>query len=123
MKILSNGALALTLAVTLICLSGCTPSIEGNYSNANGTIVLDLKSDDKASLTFLGETKSCFYQQAKNQIKCLCAKATRQCFTRHEDGSLTGPGAVGVLQKTKNKANTSSHLFTPLPSAIRVVQT
>ena len=100
MKILSNGALALTLAVTLICLSGCTPSIEGTYSNANGTIVLDLKSDDKASLTFLGETKSCFYQQAKDQISVVCEGDTTM-FTRHEDGSLTGPGAVGVLQKTK----------------------
>ena len=100
MKIRSNAALAVTLAVALICFSGCTPSIEGTYSNANGSIVLDLKSGDKASLTVLGETKSCFYQEAKDQISVVCEGDTT-VFTRHGDGSLTGPGAVGVLQKTK----------------------
>lgn len=100
MKILGNAVLAVTFAAALICLSGCTASIEGTYSNANGTIVLDLKSGDKASLTFLGETKSCFYKQAKDQVSVVCEGDTTM-FTRHEDGSLTGPGGVGVLQKTK----------------------
>ena len=100
MKILSTAALAVTLAVALICLSGCTPSIEGTYSSANGTIVLDLKSDEKASLTFLGQTRSCFYKEARDQVSVVCEGDTTM-FTRNEDGSLTGPGAVGVLQKTK----------------------
>lgn len=90
---------AISLVIILTGMSACN-SVVGTYSNPNGTIVLDLKSGGKASLTLLGESKPCTYTQEKDQITVDC-EGDKTVFTNHDDGSLTGPGAVGVLKKSK----------------------
>ena len=91
---------ALVLTPLLLFMTCCTPGAEGTYSNENGSIVLDLKGGEKATLTFLGESKDCFYKQSKEQIQVVCGGDTTN-FSVHEDGSLTGPGGIGRLQKSK----------------------
>jgi len=63
--------LAISLASITVAISGCNSRV-GTYSNENGTIVLDLKSGGKASLTFLGESKPCSYSEEKNQVTVAC---------------------------------------------------
>jgi hypothetical protein len=98
-RILVKPVLAITLTPVFVFINGCTPSIQGTYANGNGSIVLDLKSGEKATLTFMGESKDCFYKQGKEQIQVVCDGDTTN-FSVHDDGSLTGPGQIGRLQKS-----------------------
>ena len=99
-KILRRSVPAVVLTPLLVFMNCCTPGPEGTYSNENGSIVLDLKGEEKATLTFMGESKDCFYKQSKPQIQVVCGGDTTN-FTLHDDGSLTGPGGIGRLQKSK----------------------
>jgi hypothetical protein len=95
------GKLALfAVLATATFASSCTNPYVGTYSNANGSIVLDIKSGDKASLTLMGETKQCTYQAEKEQLTLDCG-GDKLVFTKHDDGSLTGPGMIGMLKKSK----------------------
>ncbi len=88
----------LTIALVIFAASGCN-SLVGTYSNANGSIVLDLKSGGKASLTFKGESKPCTYTKEKEQVTVDC-EGNKTVFTIRDDRSLTGPGLIGVLKKS-----------------------
>ena len=71
---------------------------------ANGAMMLELKAEGKASMTFMGDTKQCTYTVKEKQIPVVCAGDTME-FTVHDDGSLTGPpgGFVPILKKSEKK--------------------
>ena len=78
--------------------------VEGTYTDPGGSMLLELKSGGKASLTFMGDTKQCTYTVNDKKIPVVCAGDTIE-FTVHDDGSLTGPpgGFVPVLKKSEKK--------------------
>lgn len=87
------------VALSLVVIA-CGSKVEGTYSNANGLAALDLKSGGKATATLMGETASCTYTVANKQINLDCDK-DKSVFKINDDGSLTGPGFLGVMRKAK----------------------
>src|SRR5205814_247872 len=74
------------------------------YSQAAGgmPIVLDLKSGDKANFSMSGEDLACTYKVNEDKLALDCSpNGEKLDFTIHDDGSLTGPGMVGILKKGK----------------------
>lgn len=95
--------LILAALASLAFLSGCS-SLNGTYADPTGAIVLDLRSGDKASLTFMGETASCGWTSSGKQITLNCpGQAGKTIFTVGDDGSLSGPpgSLIPALQKRK----------------------
>jgi len=94
---------AFASALMLLAVSACSSGskMAGTYSNANGSIVLDLKSGGVGSLTIAGESKPCTYTVDNAQIKLTC-DSDETTFDVHDDGSLTGPpdSMVGTLTKS-----------------------
>jgi hypothetical protein len=85
-------------------LTGCTSGPSGTYSDANGAVLLELKSGGKANITFMGEVADCSYSTSSNQLTLDCKPpAGKIPFTIHDDGSLTGPpgGFMPMLRKQK----------------------
>jgi hypothetical protein len=78
--------------------------VEGTYTDANGSMMVELKSGGKGSITFMTETKQCTYTVADKKIPLVCAGDTIE-FTIHDDGSLTGPpGSIfPILKKSEKK--------------------
>ena len=56
------------VALTILAATACRSKFEGTYSNANGSIMLEVKSGGKASLTIMGETAECTYTVGGNQL-------------------------------------------------------
>jgi len=78
--------------------------MEGTYSQAGSGmgIVLDLKSGDKATFSMSGEDFGCTYKVNDDKLALDCSpKGEKLDFTIHDDGTLTGPGLVGILKKQK----------------------
>ncbi len=92
----------LVVALTILAVTACRSKFEGTYSNANGSIILEVKSGGKASLTIMGETEECAYTVDGNQLTVDC-KGEKTVFARHDDESLTGPpgSMIGALRKSK----------------------
>jgi len=88
------------LATLTAGLCACGNKMQGTYSNATGLAMLDLKPGDKATLTMLGQTASCVYTSDDRQVELSCG-ADKTAFRVNSDGSLTGPGFMGVLKKGK----------------------
>jgi hypothetical protein len=99
---LRRGFVPLLLAFALSAAS-CGSRFEGTYANANGTIILELRSGGKAALTFLGETRQCTYATGGEQLTLDC-EGQKTVFTGHDDESLTGPpgSMIGALRKSKS---------------------
>jgi hypothetical protein len=97
----------LLLAVVLLaagCPRGATNVWLGTYSNANGSITLDVKSGDKATITLMGDSKECPYTTQGEQtltLNCPEDPPGKIEFSRQSDGSLVGPGLVGRLTKSQ----------------------
>jgi hypothetical protein len=94
--------LALIAPVVVSC--GSKSQMEGTYSQAGSGmgIVLDLKSGDKATFSMSGEDFACTYKVNGDKLALDCSpKGEELDFTIHDDGSLTGPGLVGILKKGK----------------------
>lgn len=85
-------------AALLLILCGCADKMAGTYSNATGLAMLDLKSGGKATLTMLGQTASCTYTSDDSQVEVTCG-GDKSIFRLNGDGSLTGPGFMGMLKK------------------------
>ena len=95
-------ALALITSVVVSCSS--KSKMEGIYSQAGSGmgIVLDLESSDKATFSMSGEDFACTYKVNGDKLALDCTpKGEKLDFTIHDDGSLTGPGLVGILKKGK----------------------
>jgi hypothetical protein len=94
--------LALILPVVVSCCS--KSKMEGTYSQAGSGmgIVLDLRSGDKAIFSMSGEDFACTYKVNGDKLALDCTpRGEKLDFTIHDDGSLTGPGLVGILKKGK----------------------
>jgi hypothetical protein len=93
-----------TLTFLVFGIAGCGSKMEGTYSQGGGpgTIALDLKSGGKATFTMMGEDYACTYKVNGDKLALDCSpKGEKLNFTIHDDGSLTGPGFIGVLKKSK----------------------
>jgi hypothetical protein len=95
-------ALALITSVFVSCSS--KSKMEGTYSQSGAGIgsVLDLMSGGKATFSMSGEDFGCTYKVNDDKLALDCSpKGEKLDFTIHDDGSLTGPGLVGILKKQK----------------------
>ncbi|MGQ0568765.1 MAG: hypothetical protein ACT4P5_04420 [Armatimonadota bacterium] len=77
----------------------------GTYSNANGSITLDVKKGGKASFTALGDTEECTYTTDGDKtltLDCPEPPAGKFVFTRQSDESIVADNPmVGRLAKSK----------------------
>ena len=83
------------------CGGGRDPWV-GVYSNANSSVVLEIKSGGKASFAFVGEKKDCTYTTDGTKTLTLdCNMGDKLTFTRQAEGSLAGPpgSPIGALTK------------------------
>jgi|KBSMisStaDraftv2_1062788.scaffolds.fasta_scaffold00717_9 hypothetical protein len=81
------------LAGSLVLLvSGCDSAPRGTYTDANGAVMLEVRSGGKASFTFMGDVEDCSYESGGKQLTLSCkGEAGKTVFNIHDDGSLTGP--------------------------------
>jgi len=76
--------------VLLVC--GCNSSPKGTYTDANGAVILELRSGGSANFTFMGDVQDCTYESSGKQLTLNCkGEAGKTVFNIHDDGSLTGP--------------------------------
>jgi hypothetical protein len=83
--------------------AACGSKMEGTYSQAaGGMITLDLRSGGKATFTMMGESMPCTYKVKGDKLNLDCRpKGETVDFMIHDDGSLTGPGFIGNMKKSK----------------------
>ena len=84
----------------LIVLAACGSQLNGTYTNQNGLAMVELRSDGKATTSLMGESHECTYKHDGRTIHLDC-DGTGSDFRLNDDGSLTGPGFMGVLTKAK----------------------
>ena len=76
----------------ILLIPGCNSGPKGVYSDANGAVILELRSGGKANFTFMGDVQDCSYKSSSNQLTLTCkGDASTTVFAVHDDGSLTGP--------------------------------
>ena len=93
---------ALAFITSLIASCSSKSKMEGTYSQAGSgvRIVLYLKSGDKATFSMSGEDFAWTYKVNGDKLALDCSpKGEELDFTIHDEGSLTGPGLVGILKK------------------------
>ena len=95
----------LTVAGILVVLvPGCKSSMTGTYSDAMGSVILELKSGGKANFTFMGDVQDCSYESGDNKLTLNCkGEAGTTVFNIHDDGSLTGPAGSFMPPLRKQK--------------------
>jgi hypothetical protein len=104
MKNRSISRIVLMAALLLIIptLGNCGSKLEGTYTNNGGMVTLDLKGGGKAMWTMMGETTPCKYTVKGEKIALDCTpKGEKLDLMIHDDGSLTGPGFIGSMKKSK----------------------
>jgi hypothetical protein len=94
------------IAALALIIASCSSKsmMEGTYSQAGSgmEIVLDLMSGDKAIFSRSGEDFACTYKVNGDKLALDCTpKGEKLDFTIHDDGTLIGPGLVGILKKQK----------------------
>jgi hypothetical protein len=95
--------LVLVLAFTTIALCAGCGGVQGTYSDPGGAMTLQLKSGGAATVTFMGQTATCTYTTASNQVTMDCPQAGgKMVFTIQNDGSLAGPPG-SFIQPLKKK--------------------
>jgi hypothetical protein len=104
MKSLVVAAIILLAAlfVMLPAVGNCDPTMEGTYTNNGGMVTLDLKSSGKAIFTMMGESVPCTYKTKDDKLLLDCTpKGEKVDFIIHGDGSISGPGFIGNMKKSK----------------------
>ena len=94
----------LVLIASVAFLVACNSGPSGTYSDANGSVLLELKSGAEANITFMGDVEDCTYSTSGNQLTLDCkGPAGKIAFTIHDDGTLTGPPGsfMPMLRKQK----------------------
>ena len=77
-------------------------NMEGTYTSNMGNVVLDLKPGGKAMLTRLGESMPCKYNVQDEKLVLDCTPQGEMVdFVIHGDGSISGPGFIGSMKKSK----------------------
>ena len=90
------------LCVMIPAVSHNAPNMEGTYTNNGGMVTLDLKSSGKALFTMMGETTPCTYKMKDDKLMLDCTpKGEKVDFIIHGDGSISGPGFIGNMKKSK----------------------
>jgi hypothetical protein len=101
-RIIPRIVLIAALVLTSPVIGGCGSKMEGTYTNTGGMVTLDLKSGGKATFTMMGETLPCSYKVKGDKVNLDCSpKGEKVDFMVHDDGSLTGPGFIGAMKKSK----------------------
>jgi hypothetical protein len=91
---------ALFVVVPVVSHSGA--NMEGTYTNNGGMVTLDLKSGGKAIITMMGESMPCTYKANEDKLLLDCTpKGEKVDFIIHGDGSISGPGFIGNMKKSK----------------------
>jgi hypothetical protein len=94
----------LVVAACLLAVPACTSGARGTYSDATGSMVLELKSGSKANFTYMGDVADCSYSMSGKQVTVNCrGSAGTTVFNVHDDGSLSGPPGtfIPVLRRQK----------------------
>lgn len=99
-RLLGRFVLVAAIAGSSLALAACGPGVAGTYTNASGLVTLDLRGGGTASLTIMGENDACKYDVAGKNLTLIC-KEGHTSWDIHDDGSLSGPGFIGTLQKSK----------------------
>jgi hypothetical protein len=91
MRVLNSMSILVSGVVLLMC--GCNSGPKGTYTDANGAVILELKSGGKANFTFMGDVEDCTHESSGKQLTLTCkgSPAPVTVFNIHDDGSLTGP--------------------------------
>ena len=101
----SGNSSRIVVVVVITCcafiLGACGAGLSGTYTNPTGLVTLDLRSGGKASLTMMGENEQCTYDADGKNLTLTCS-GNKTVWGIHDDGSLTGPGIVGMLAKRKS---------------------
>jgi hypothetical protein len=93
-----------TLAVGLLfvtSVSGCSSGLNGTYTNTGGMVMLELASGGKATMSMGGDIKTCTYTADEKSVVLNCGRNDQMSLRVNSDGSLTAPGFVGVMKKSK----------------------
>jgi len=91
---------------SLLLLSGCRKSMTGTYSDANGAVILELRSGGDASFTWMGDVENCSYKKTGDRqltLTCKGSPVPTTVFNIHDDGSLTGPPGTFMPPLRKEK--------------------
>ena len=77
-------------------------NMEGTYTNTGGAVTMDIRSGGKANFTLMGEKHACTYKVKGETLMLDCTpKGEKVDFVIHDDGSLSGPGFIGSMRKSK----------------------
>lgn len=95
-----------TAGVLVLIISGCDSGPKGTYTDANGAVILELRSGGKANFTFMGDVEDCTYESSGKQLTLTCkgSPAPVTVFNIHDDGSLTGPAGSFMPPLRKEKS-------------------
>ena len=99
-----NALSIMLLAALLLLPTGAYSgsNMEGTYTSSMGNVVLDLKSGGKAMFTLMGESMPCKYSVKEEKLVLDCTpQGEKVDFVIHGDGSLSGPGFIGNMKKSK----------------------
>jgi hypothetical protein len=102
---LNSSRLIVVLLVLVFLAASCGGGRDpwvGVYSNANSSVVLEIKSGGKGSFALAGEKKDCTYTTDGTKTLTLdCNMGDKITFTKQADGSLMGPpgNMIGALTK------------------------
>jgi len=104
MRVLGATSLVSVGVILLIC--GCNSGPKGTYTDANGAVILELRSGGKANFTFMGDVEDCTYESSGKQLTLTCkgTPAPVTVFKIHDDGSLTGPAGSFMPPLRKEKS-------------------
>ena len=98
-------SMGLIVGIAVLLISGCNSGPRGTYTDANGAVILELKSGGKANFTFMGDVQDCTYESSGKQLTLTCkGEAGRTLFNIHDDGSLTGPAGSFMPPLRKEKS-------------------
>ena len=99
-------SMGLLAAVAVVVISGCNSGPRGTYTDANGAVILELRSGGKANFTFMGDVEDCTYESSGKQLTLTCkgSPAPVTVFNIHDDGSVTGPAGIVMPPLRKEKS-------------------
>lgn len=98
--------MSIVAGTAALLISGCNSGPRGTYTDANGAVILELRSGGKASFTFMGDVEDCSYNSSDRQLTLTCKRspAPVTVFNIHDDGSLTGPPGSFMPPLRKEKS-------------------
>lgn len=97
--------MVLIASFLMLLASGCKSGPTGTYTDANGAVILELRSGGDANFTWMGDVENCSYKTSDRQLTLTCkgSPAPVTVFNIHDDGSLTGPAGTFMPPLRKQK--------------------